>query len=72
MSKQEFSVGQPGQVNNENVICKLSEGKAHIPVCRKCCFDHEDMSKTCDTVKCMSMERTDGKRVYFELIHQEA
>ena len=72
MEKQEFNIGQSGTVGKENVICVLHEGKESIPVCRKCCFDHQCMSETCDRVNCMPGERRDGKRVYFELIHQEA
>jgi len=72
MEKQELSIDQTGTIGNENVVCVLHTGSKHNPVCRRCCFDHQVMSETCDKVNCMPGERKDGKRVYFELIHQQA
>jgi len=72
MGKQEFIIDQQGQIGGENVVCKEHVGNNHLPVCRKCCFDHTGMGETCDKVNCMPTERKDGKRIYFELIHQEA
>ena len=68
MKKQELLPEQIGTVNNKKVVCCVLNPHTKCSACRKCCFDHEKMSETCDTVKCTPSEREDKLHVYFELV----
>lgn len=66
--KQEFTDSQTGEINGKKVVCRVLDQNTKVSACRKCCFDHEKMIETCDTVNCVPNERADKLYTYFELV----